>query len=136
MSSTEQRLAKLETKIDDHSKLLEKQSDKNDTLTRLVTLFETQESANKERELRQEQRDKKQQEQLDKFGNAMEEVVVSLSNINQSQQQLGERVTEIEGTLSQQKIDPIKLFKSILRYVATAGAGIVVAWIYIKLGLK
>lgn len=138
-----ERIARLEVKVNLHEKKLEVQDKKNDTLTRLVTLYETQERAHSERELRQLERDKKQQEQLDKFGNAMEEVVVSLANINHTQQQLkedmgeiGNRVADIEKSQEESKIDPIKIFLKILAFGGTLLGGILAAWLYMQLGLK
>jgi hypothetical protein len=115
-----EKVAKLEATVTEHGRKLIQQEKKNDVITRLVTLFENQERNLQERERKQEERDKKQQEQLDKFSNAMDEVVVNLSNLNNSQVLLGDRVTEIESTLQGQKVDIVKMVKHALGYIGMA----------------
>lgn len=130
-----QKVAKLETKVEDHDRKLNSQAEKNETLTRLATLMELQMEEAKEKERRQEIRDEKQNKSMEKFGETLVKVNENLTSLNNKQESLGDRVAEIEGTLSNQKIDVIGLVKSILTYVLTAAGGIVLAWIYIKLGL-
>jgi predicted nuclease with TOPRIM domain len=131
-----ERMAKAETKLDEHGKLLSAQIEKNEALTRLTTLVELQMQDSKERERRQEIRDEKQNKQMEKFSDTLVKVNQNLDNLNSKQELLDERVTGIEGTLSHQKIDVVGLVKSILTYALTAAGGIVVAYLYMKLGLK
>jgi hypothetical protein len=56
----------------------------------------------------------------------------NLTNLNNNQQQLGERVTEIEGFLSSQKFS----MTDVLKYIGAIIGGIVLTWVYIKLGIK
>jgi uncharacterized membrane protein len=119
------RIAVIETKLDEHSRLLEKQQERNETQTELNTIL------------------KANVEQMKRFGETLDRVNDNLTNLNSNQQklndnqlELGERVDQIEDTLHEQKIDPIKLFKSILSYVVTACGSILVAWLIYKLGIK
>jgi predicted Holliday junction resolvase-like endonuclease len=109
-----QKVAKLEIKVEEHSKLLEKQQNRNDAQTELNTIL------------------KMNVEQMKKFGDTLERVDLSLNNLNNSQQQLGDRVSEIEGFLSNQKFS----MTDVLKYLGAIVGGIILAWIYVKLGLK
>jgi predicted nuclease with TOPRIM domain len=110
----EERLSKLEVKVEEHSKLLDKQQERNDNQTELNTIL------------------KMNVEQMKKFGDTLDRVDTNLTNLNNNQMQLGERVTEIEGFLSKQKFS----MTDVLKYIGAIVGGILLAWIYIKLGLK
>jgi predicted nuclease with TOPRIM domain len=122
-----QKVAILETKVEEHSRKLDAQIEKNESLTRLTTLVELQMQESKDRERRQEIRDDKQNKQMEKFSETLTKVNDNLTNLNNQQHSLTERVSDIEGTLSGQKIDPIKLFKGILSYIATGVGSIAIA---------
>ena len=138
-----ERVAKIEAIVNDHERRLIDQNVKNETLVKLATLMEVQVNESKEKERRQEIRDEKQSVQMEKFGDTLQLVNRNLSDLNKTQQQIKDdmdgvsgRVTDIESTISAQKIDPISVLKKIFAYVATAVGGIIIAWIYITLGLK
>lgn len=122
--------------MEEHERKLNAQVEKNESLTRLATLMELQIEETKERERRQEIRDDKQNKQMEKFSETLTKVNENLTNLNTNQESLTERVSEIEGTLSGQKIDLVKLFKGMLSYILTAAGGGLVLYIYIKLGIK
>jgi hypothetical protein len=129
-----QRVAKLETKVEDHDKKLQIQVEKNESLTRLATLVELQMQESKERERRQEIRDEKQNKQMEKFSATLDKVNDNLTDLNISQQQMkqdmnaiGNRVADIEQYQEDAKIDPLKLFKGILSYVVTGIGSIAIA---------
>jgi hypothetical protein len=135
-----ERLKKVETIQEEHTKLLDAQISKNEALTRLTVLMERQMEDNKEREKRQDLRDKKQNQQMDKFSETLVNVNNNLTNLNTNQQQMkqdmneiGTRVSDIERLQEEQKIDPVKLFKAILSYIATGlgSIGIAVAIWYL-----
>jgi hypothetical protein len=115
------KVSVLENKVIEHTRLLEKQQDRNDSQTELNTLLKLQMETSKE-----------QQKTLDKFADTLERVNMNLTNLNNSQQQLGERVTEIEGFLSGQKFS----MTDVLKYIGAIIGGIILAWVYIKLGIK
>jgi chromosome segregation ATPase len=121
------RVRVLETKVEDHDKKLNAQSEKNETLTRLATLMELQMEEAKEKERRQEIRDDKQNKSMERFGETLLKVNENLTSLNNKQESLGTRVAEIEGTLSEQKIDTFKLVKGILSYIATGLGSIAIA---------
>jgi predicted nucleic acid-binding Zn-ribbon protein len=125
VSKIEATISKMETIIDEHSRLLDRQQNKNEVQTELNTLLRLQIEANKE-----------QSKQLEKFGDTLDRIDTNLTNLNNSQQSLGERVSEIEGIMSDQKIDTVKLVKSIFAYVLTAAGGILLTILYIRIGLK
>jgi predicted nucleic acid-binding Zn-ribbon protein len=127
-----QRLTKVETKVEEHSRSIASQSEKNDTLTRLTTLVEMQTEFNKEYKI-----------ELQKFSTVIEKVNNNLTNLNNrqeqlnnSQQQLGQRVDNIENTLQDQKIDPMTMFKSILTYAATGIGSIIIAYLLYRFGIS
>jgi DNA repair exonuclease SbcCD ATPase subunit len=118
-----QRLTKVETKVEEHEKKLEKQQDKNDVQTEWNTLLKMQIETNKN-----------QEKQMEKFGDTLDRVNENLTNLNISQQQMkqdmneiGSRVTDIEKNQEDIKIDPLQLFKGILSYVATGIGSIAIA---------
>ena len=129
-----QKVAKLETKVEEHDKKLQIQSEKNESLTRLTTLVELQMQETKERERRQEIRDEKQNIQMEKFSTTLDKVNDNLTDLNISQQQMkqdmsaiGNRVADIEKYQEGSKIDSFKLFKGILSYIATGIGSIAIA---------
>lgn len=124
-----QKVAKLEAKVEDHDKKLNSQAEKNETLTRLATLMELQMEELKEKERRQEIRDDKQNKSMERFGDTLIKVNENLTSLNNKQEALGTRVAEIEGTLSEQKIDTFKLVKGILSYIATGLGSIAIAYV-------
>jgi hypothetical protein len=71
---------------------------------------------------------------MEKFGDTLDRVNENLTNLNISQQQMkqdmseiGSRVTDIEKNQEDIKIDPLQLFKGILSYVATGIGSIAIA---------
>ncbi|MDF2789820.1 MAG: hypothetical protein K0S80_2918 [Neobacillus sp.] len=125
----------IENTVADHSRQLIRQSEKNETLTKLATLMERQIEETKERDRRQEIRDEKQNSQMESFGDTLKLINSNLTNLNSKQELLDNRVTGIETTLDLQKIDPIRLFKAILSYFATGIGSIAIAyliWLFTK----
>lgn len=138
-----ERVSKNEQRLDHHEKLLESQMDKNETLSKLATLFEVQMKESKEREVRQEVRDEKQNKQMKEFGDAMNEVVVTLTRISNSQeklgdnqQQLGNRVSNIESSLDSNKIDIPKLITKFIVALVLGVPAIILTYLAVQLGLK
>lgn len=116
------RVSRLEAKVDEHSKSIERQVEKNDTLTRLVTLVELQTDINK-----------KQTEQMDKFDRTLNKVNTNLDGLNRNLETLDHRVEKLESDDSDRKIDLGKLFKHILW---TAIPTLIVTYLLIKFGMK
>lgn len=143
MEELNERVAKLETTIQEHDKRLDAQLEKNDTLTRLTTIMEVQAAEAKEREKRQDIRDEKQNEQIEKVTNTLNNINSNLTELNISQQQMkndmseiGKRVTDIEHNQVELKIDPVKMFKGIVKQVCLYAGGILVAYVLYKLGIN
>jgi hypothetical protein len=143
LDSIVEKLAKHEERLDSHQRLLNSQSEKNEALTRIVTLVEIQEKHNSEREARQEERDRLQQEQLNKFSDAMNKMVITMSDISNSQEklgetqhQLGERVSSIEESLNENKVDVPKLITKIIVGVVLGIPTLILGYIAFKLGIK
>lgn len=120
-----ERVAILEKTVQEHSKLHEKQNDKNDILIEMKTLLRMQTEINTE-----------QKDQMKAFGITLNKVNDNLTHLNSKQALLDERVNGIEETLQSQKIDPIKLFKSVLSYIVTGISSIVISYLIYKLGIK
>lgn len=114
MQELQQKVAKIEVKVEEHSRLLDKQQERNDTQTELNTIL------------------RMNAEQMKKFGDTLERVDTSLNNLNNNQQLLGERVTEIEGFLSKQKFSLV----DVLKYIGAIVGGLVVGYVATKLGVK
>jgi chromosome segregation ATPase len=135
-ATIDQRVTKLETTVDEHTRQLNAQSEKNDTLTRLATLLEREMSDSKERERRQELRDEAQSKQMEKFGDTLVQMNQNLTLLNNSQIQLGQRVDNIESTLQNQNINTNSLFKGILKEVGLLLGGFVLAFLLYKFGIS
>jgi predicted nucleic acid-binding Zn-ribbon protein len=116
-----QKVARLETKVEEHEKLLQKQQERNDTQTELNTLLKMQIEANKE-----------QNETLQKFSDTLVKINKNLDNLNSKQELLDERVTGIEDSLSKQNFSIV----DVIKYIGAAGIGLILAWIYTKLGIN
>lgn len=130
-ANTLERIATIEAKVDEHSRLLEKQQEKNESQVELNTLLKMQIDLNKE-----------QQIQMSKFGDAIEKVNINLTSLNETQKQfqteltqINTRVGAIEDSSDNNKIEPIKLFLKILGWAALVVGGIISAYIYKGLGL-
>lgn len=122
MSNFEQRLTKLETKVNEHSRQLEKQEDKNDTLTRLVTLVEMQTEVNRD-----------QTEQMKKFDITLNKVNTNLNGLNRNLETIDKRVEQLEANDNERKLDLGKLLKDVLYKVVPS---IILAWLIFHFGLK
>lgn len=127
-----EKVARLETKVEEHSKSIEKMNENNDVLVEMKTILRMQTEINSETK-----------EQIKEFGVTLNKVNENLTNLNINQQQMktdmseiGSRVTDIEKNQEKHKIDVFGLVKNILGYVVTAIVGGVVLWIYMKLGIK
>lgn len=132
MEDLSQRVTKVETKVEEHQRLLNAQAEKNDTLTRLTILME-----------RQQEESKEFKESLNKFNVTIDKVNENLTNLNHNQQQMkddmneiGNRVEEIEKKADEHKIDPMKIFLKTLGFIGTLVGGAIAAYIYMKLGLS
>jgi TolA-binding protein len=120
-----QKVAVLENTVDKHSKLLDKQQERNDVQTELNTLTKVFIEESKET-----------RKQLQKFSETIDRVNENLTHLNISHQQMkqdmneiGSRVSDIEKGQEESKIDPNALFKSILSYVMTGIGSIAIALI-------
>lgn len=125
----QERLGKIETTLKGHERRLQIQESKNDSLTQLKTLVEIQTETNKE-----------QNKQMEKFSETLSRINENLTHLNTNQQQsrtdmgkLTERVTEIENTLNESKIDPLKIATNVLFTVIT---GVIIFWFYKEFGIK
>ena len=120
-----EKVARLEVTVQEHSKQLEKQQDKNDLQVEMNTLLKMQIESNK-----------KQNEQMDKFGETLVKVNENLTSLNSKQSLLDERVTGIEDTLQESNINTVSIFKGILKYVVTGVGSIILAYLLYKFGLN
>lgn len=135
-----ERVAKLETIVENHEKLLISQSEKNETLARLTTLMEINSK-------RDEQRD----EQLKEFGDTLKSVNDNLTHLNKSQEKIQqdistissrvEKVEKIQDEEKQRYVLDLRGLpkKTILKVVAIGIAAItavVTAWVKLKIGIK
>lgn len=120
-----ERLTKVETIQEEHERKLNSQLEKNETLIKIETLMSMQIEDSKKRD-----------KQMDKFEDTLLKVNDNLTNLNNNQKQLGDRVTDIESTLNGQKIDVVGLVKSIFAYVLTAAGGLLVGYLAMKFGIK
>lgn len=135
LETLNERISRVEERSDQFERRIQLQEQKNESLIRLVAQFESQERSNLEREKRYEARELKQQERMDRFADTLDHINQNLTNLNSSQEQLGERVTDIEGTLQSQNINAVQVFMKILGYAGTLVGGIILAYILFKLGL-
>lgn len=142
LETLNERITRVEERSDQFERRMRSQEQKNEALIRLTTQFENQEKNNLEREKRYEARENKQQEQFDRFAATLEKIDDNLTGLNNSQEkltttqeQLGERVTDIEGTLQSQNINAVQMFIKFLGYAGTLIGGIIAAYVYMKLGL-
>ena len=131
-----ERIAKLEAKVENHERALFAQTEKNETLTKLTTLMEYTINANDEREKRQENRDREQNLQMKEFSGTLTNISNSLADLNVNQGKITERVSDIENTLSDVKKDKKMMIRGTLKYIATAIGSIIVTWVCIQFGLK
>lgn len=135
LNKAETDIAKIETTVDEHTRLLTAQTEKNDTLTRLATLLEREMEDSKERERRQEIRDKAQSKQMEKFSETLTNVNQNLTILNSKQELLDERVTGIETTLTTEKKNRKQNIIKSIKYIGSLLIGVFLAWLYKKLGL-
>jgi hypothetical protein len=131
-TTVNERLTKLETKVEEHTKLLDKQQDRNEILIEMKTLLKMQTDVNVE-----------QNKQMKEFNDTLQNVNENLTNLNINQQQMkidmneiGDRVEEIEKKADEHKIDPMKVVKSVMSYLGTAVGSIIVAYILWKFGIN
>jgi DNA-directed RNA polymerase sigma subunit (sigma70/sigma32) len=124
VSGIDKRLSVVENKTDEHSKLFEKQVEKNDNQVELNTILKMHLEENKENRI-----------QMKKFGDTLDKVNINLTHLNTKQETLDERVTGIESTINESKKSAFKLILSSLKYVGSIAIGIGIAYIYKKLGL-
>lgn len=127
-----ERMTRVETIQEEHKKLLNSQIEKNESLIEIKTLL-----------ARQIEDSRKRDDQMDKFELTLTKVNDNLTNLNHSQQQMksdmgqiSTRVSDIERNQVEQKIDPIKLLKGILSYIATGIGSIAIAYILWKFGIS
>ena len=131
-----ERVSRLEVRADNHEKQLNAQIEKNETLTRLVTLMEYN--------VRQEHA---RQEQIEKFSEVLEKVNENLSQLNQTQKQMQSDIAQISSRVekveerqkSEQEHTTINLSgftKKAIFWIVSVGLGALSIYIYIKLGLK
>jgi chromosome segregation ATPase len=127
-----ERLVKAETKIEEHTKVIEKLQDQNSFLVEMKTILKMQTEVNVE-----------QKEQMKEFSKTLNNVNENLTNLNINQQQMkqevneiGNRVEDIEKRADEHKIDPMKVFMKILGFVGTLVGGAIAAFLYMKLGIK
>lgn len=125
-----ERVAKLEGRVDNHERSIQSQIDKNESLIKLTAIMELQTKSNE-----------KQNVQLEKFGETLNRVDINLTNLNNSQQQLqkevvaiGSRVEVIEQKADENKLDPFKLFLKVLGWVGGIFSALFIAYLAYKFG--
>jgi hypothetical protein len=122
MEDVVERLARVETKQENHERLLNSQMEKNDLLTKMSTLVEMQVEVNKEQSA------------------TLKNINDNLTNLNNKHDKLGERVSEIETSLNDDKRTKRERINGVLKYVGTSIGTLVVtlliAYLSVKLGLK
>jgi hypothetical protein len=131
----EERLTKVETIQEQHTKLLNAQIEKNEALVRLTTLVERQMEDSKERDRRQEIRDEKQNEQMEKFSETIVKINENLTNLNSKQEHLDQRVNGIESTLKETRKNRKQTILNSLKYIGSVVVGLGLAWLYKKIGI-
>lgn len=142
-----ERVAKLETKVENHDRLLQAQQERNDLLTKISLIIENQREDAIERERRQDLRDEKQNQQMEGVSLTLKSVNENLSNLNAAQQQIIEDVNEIDIRVERvekfQDDDTEKntinlngLFKKFVFWAVGAGLSAIVLYIYILLDLR
>lgn len=122
-------MAKVESRLDEHAKILENQKEKNETLIEMKTLLKMQMEVNKE-----------QNKQMKEITTTLNNVNENLTHLNINQEQLkkdmnsfGNRVDNLESTLNERKIDLGKLIKHIIWTVVPTLVG---AYLLFKFGFK
>lgn len=125
-----ERVAKLEIRVDTHERSILAQTDKNESLAKLATLMELQILAND-----------KQNIQLEKFGETLNRVDDNLSSMNVTQQQLqrevvqiGSRVEVIEKKADENKVDKFNLFLKGLAWVGGFATTLILGYLFYKFG--
>ena len=131
-----ERVAKLETKVERHEELMKNQISKNEDIAILRTLME-----------RQDQRDERQNKQLESFEITMKHVNDNLSSLNSTQQQMkddlnefGVRVEKVEKFQHDDKekntIDLNGVLKKFIIWAIGIGLTALAFYFYILLGVR
>ncbi len=127
-----ERIGVIENTLKNHEQRIQKQEDNNEILIEMKTILKNQVDMNKE-----------QNEQMKEFSGTLIEVNNNLSKLNGSQEQLqndmskiGERVTHIEKSQDENKIDVPKLMVKILIGIFMLIPTLIGAWWMTKTGLK
>jgi ABC-type transporter Mla subunit MlaD len=115
-------ITKIEMKIDEHDKLLQKQQDKNEAQTELNTIL------------------KMNVEQMKKITETLDRVDTNLTNLNNKQENFNERLTDVESNIkeqnNEQNINSNKVFKGVLLEVGRGVATIIVMYMLFKFGIS
>src|SRR5690606_4647306 len=124
-----ERVGIVENTLENHERRIQKQESNNELLVEMRTILKMQVETNE-----------KQANQMDKFSETLTKVNDNLTSLNNSQEQLknemgkiGQRVSHIEKSQDDNKIDPNKLIKNIILTVIT---GIAVYLIYKSFGIS
>lgn len=140
MSELNERVVKVETIVERHEELLKGQIAKNESLAIMATLLQ-----------KQEERDEKQNEQMERITTTLQGMNDNLSNLNSTQHQMqkdiseiGSRVEIVEHEQKERKKNstldlsglPKKAIIWFLGLVSTVIIGAVTLYAYIALGLK
>lgn len=140
MSELNERVVKVETIVERHEELLKGQIAKNESLAIMATLLQ-----------KQEERDEKQNEQMERITTTLQGMNDNLSNLNSTQHQMqkdiseiGSRVEIVEHEQKERKKNstldlsglPKKTIIWFLGLVSTVIIGAVTLYAYIALGLK
>jgi DNA-directed RNA polymerase specialized sigma subunit len=122
LTEIEKSISKIETKIEEHDKLLQKQQDKNESQTELNTIL------------------KMNVEQMKKITEAIERMDSSISNLGNKQDNFNERLTDVESNIkeqnNEQNINTNKVFKGILLEVGRGIATIIVMYMLLRFGIS
>jgi 3D (Asp-Asp-Asp) domain-containing protein len=105
-----QRLSKVESKVEQHEKMLDEQVKKNEDVIEIKTLMKMQIEINQ-----------RTNEQMEKFSQVLSSINENITRLNINQSQLSERVTDIEKSISNNKIDILQWTKNILYSLLLAG---------------
>ncbi|MFS1518486.1 hypothetical protein V1503_18795 [Bacillus sp. SCS-151] len=115
-------ISALREKTNGHEKRIEHLESQSQETVRISTLMELQIETNKE-----------QNQQMKEFSNTMKNIDGNLTRLNENQEQLSNRVTDIEETLSESKVDINKIIKILFLKMVLP---IAVAYLILKFGLK
>lgn len=120
-----ERITRVETIVSEHSRKLDAQVEKNDTLTKLATIMEMQVEVNKEQSI-----------QMKKFDITLNKVNTNLDGLNKNLETLDTRVGKLESNDNERKIDVPSLMTKIVVGIFMTIPTLITMWLALQFGLK